>query len=185
MRLGPQTSAGSTKVHTHEGILGGSRHSAVFRCWRGAVGNSNNESPLVLQSVYCITINCWMLVPLARSPLPSHTSMIQASQASRAIGQLPAAKQHRTTVRPPAAVRPGSAHQQELVQREGAAGSSHQVSRRQLLGAAGLLVGSAAGLIGQPQQAAAFLQTPDGFRAQVDRCALFGQVTLSTAHVMS
>jgi hypothetical protein len=44
------------------------------------------------------------------------------------------------------------------------------MSRRQLLGAAGLLC-SAAGLLGQPQQAYAIFQTPDGFRAQVDRYA--------------
>lgn len=63
-------------------------------------------------------------------------------------------------------------HQQA---REPAGHSQQALSRRQLLGAAGLLC-SAAALIGQPLPAVAFLQTPDGFRAQVDRC-VGGKVT--------
>jgi hypothetical protein len=47
--------------------------------------------------------------------------------------------------------------------------SAPQVSRRQLLGAAGLLC-AAAGMAGQPLPAVAIVQTPDGFRSQVDRC---------------
>lgn len=57
--------------------------------------------------------------------------------------------------------------QQQQPVRE-AGNSSHQVSRRQLLSAAGLLCG-AASLASQPPPAAAFIQTPEGFRSQVDR----------------
>eukprot|EP00775_Hariotina_reticulata_P011772 gene11772-11917_t len=42
------------------------------------------------------------------------------------------------------------------------------VCRRQVLSAAGLLA-AVAGLVGQPQPARAFLDVPDGFKAQVDR----------------
>ncbi|KAF8072453.1 PPD1 [Scenedesmus sp. PABB004] len=60
--------------------------------------------------------------------------------------------------------------QQQQQQRERAAGSGApaRVARRQLLGAAGLLA-AGAGLAGAPRPAGAFLEVPDGFRAQLDR----------------
>lgn len=62
-------------------------------------------------------------------------------------------------------VRAQQQHQQPAVD----SNSAPQVSRRQLLGAAGLLC-AAAGMAGQPLPAVAIVQTPDGFRSQVDRC---------------
>lgn len=69
----------------------------------------------------------------------------------------------------------GSEHKQPARQ---AGDAGQQVTRRQLLGAAGLLC-SAAGLIGQPLPAAAFVQTPDGYRSQVDRCAVCASTDVS------
>lgn len=58
--------------------------------------------------------------------------------------------------------------QQQHQQPAADSNSAPQVSRRQLLGAAGLLC-AAAGMAGQPLPAVAIVQTPDGFRSQVDR----------------
>jgi hypothetical protein len=96
------------------------------------------------------------------------TTMIHSHSSSQALSRPAAAKPHRSTLTAPKAIGSGPAHQQP--QRDSQGSRQQEVSRRHLLGAAGLLLGAAAGLTAQPQlAAAAFLDTPDGFRSQVDR----------------
>lgn len=117
-----------------------------------------------------------------RSPANMRLSNHTSSSSSRACSSKPfTSKRYR--------VQPVKAQQQQQQQESGRSSRVDQttttsqqhsrecgapppaaaaVSRRQLLATGGLLAGAAA-LASQPPQAAAYLQTPEGFRAQLDR----------------
>lgn len=109
----------------------------------------------------------WSVCGSLRPPLTS-TMLSQHSTSLHTCSRPFTSKRCRNVLLSIRAQRQGD--QQQQAHRQAGDHSSPQVSRRQLLGAAGVLC-SAAGLLGQPQQALAIFQTPDGFRAQVDRYA--------------